>query len=272
MCELFAVSARHPTSIQVSMSVFAEHGGLTGPHKDGWGIAYYQGNDAWLIKAPESAANSQTQALVRASAPLTTLALAHIRLATQGNVSLNNTQPFSFPLHGKKIIFAHNGHVPTVTDASLRQLYHPLGSTDSEIIFSALLQVMTDNADRDFSTQVGLLERFLTDLSHLGPLNIIFSDSEYLYAFSNKRTQPDGVVRAPGMHYLCRYCSADSEAKLSGVTINGHQQNLILFASVPLSNENWVPMTPNTLYVAKAGELVQPLTTRTLPSVSPGQN
>ncbi|MDX1472613.1 MAG: class II glutamine amidotransferase, partial [Reinekea sp.] len=103
MCELFAVSARHPTSIQVSMSVFAEHGGLTGPHKDGWGIAYYQGNDAWLVKAPESAANSQTQALVRASAPLTNLALAHIRLATQGNVSLNNTQPFSFPLHGKKI-------------------------------------------------------------------------------------------------------------------------------------------------------------------------
>ena len=41
MCELFAMSSRVPATVTFSLEEFARHGGLTAPHKDGWGIVYY---------------------------------------------------------------------------------------------------------------------------------------------------------------------------------------------------------------------------------------
>ncbi len=35
MCELFAMSARRPTTVSLSLEEFSHHGGLSGPHKDG---------------------------------------------------------------------------------------------------------------------------------------------------------------------------------------------------------------------------------------------
>ena len=39
MCELLGMSAHHPASITISLNEFARHGGETGPHADGWGVA-----------------------------------------------------------------------------------------------------------------------------------------------------------------------------------------------------------------------------------------
>ena len=257
MCELFAMSAKYPTQVQLSLATFAEHGGHSGPHKDGWGIGYYQHNDAWLVKAPESAADSATQALVRASAPASRLVISHIRLATQGAVGLSNTQPFSYPLAGKRILFAHNGHVPAVLAMRHPLAYQSLGDTDSEHVFAQLLTILEKVDALCDAEKFTKIERFLNTLAELGPLNLLFSDSEHLYAYSNKRTQKNGQVSAPGMHFLCRQCNAEQERALSGVEIQGDQQNLILFASVPLSDEHWQPMTPNVLYVAKQGMLIR---------------
>ena len=50
MCELFAMSSRHPATVTLSLSELLRHGGDTGPHADGWGIAYYEGGDARLVR------------------------------------------------------------------------------------------------------------------------------------------------------------------------------------------------------------------------------
>ncbi len=50
MCELFAMSSFKPTEASFSLDEFSKHGGLTDRHKDGWGIAYYDDNDARIIK------------------------------------------------------------------------------------------------------------------------------------------------------------------------------------------------------------------------------
>ena len=34
------MSSNMPATINYSQEEFSRHGGLTGPHKDGWGIAY----------------------------------------------------------------------------------------------------------------------------------------------------------------------------------------------------------------------------------------
>jgi glutamine amidotransferase len=257
MCELFAMSSRFPTHVHVSMKLFAEHGGQSGPHKDGWGVAYYQGAEAWQTKAAESAAYSDTLAFVEANAPATNLMLSHIRLATHGTVNLQNTQPFSYPLSGKRVTFMHNGHVPKLLHSDYAQRYTPIGDTDSEAVFSMVIDKLAKLEETPTQEKFQQLESFLIELAEAGPLNLLFTDSDYLYAFSNKRTQPDGEIRAPGMHLLCRQCSATEELDLSGVSIGGDQQELVLFASVPLSQEHWRAMTPNTLYVARQGQLIR---------------
>jgi glutamine amidotransferase len=257
MCELFGVSAKYATDVQHTLTTFAEHGGLTGPHKDGWGIAYFQGNEAWLVKAPEQAAQSATLKRIQALAPKSSLIISHIRLATQGEISLHNTQPFSHPLDGQTLVFAHNGHVTSVVNAKLEQYFKPNGSTDSEVVFSAILALMEKSANEDISKKAAELEAFLTELSPLGPLNVLFSEGEYLFAFSNKRTQPDGEIKSPGMHFICRKCSESKIGNLDTSDNTSDQQQLVLFASVPLSTEHWQPMTPNKLYVATKGELIQ---------------
>ena len=38
MCELFAMSARQPATVSLSLEEFARHGGETARHRDGWGV------------------------------------------------------------------------------------------------------------------------------------------------------------------------------------------------------------------------------------------
>jgi glutamine amidotransferase len=58
MCELFAMSARHPTTVNLSLEESSRHGGLNGPHKDGWGIGWYDERDIRLLKERDPAASS----------------------------------------------------------------------------------------------------------------------------------------------------------------------------------------------------------------------
>ena len=58
MCELLGMSARYPAGITLSLNEFARHGGETGPHSDGWGVAFYEGLDANVIRESVAAVNS----------------------------------------------------------------------------------------------------------------------------------------------------------------------------------------------------------------------
>lgn len=244
MCELFGISARFPTDINDSMPTFAQRGGLIGPHKDGWGVAFYTEGDAWIVREAAAAAHSKLEQTTLQVAPHSSLIISHIRLATHGPVSLANTQPFSFPQQGKRVVFAHNGHVPNIGQLNLTEAYPPIGDTDSEQVFSALLKALADIQSFTETERFTAIHQFLQPIAKLGPLNLLFSDGDYLYAFSNKRTQANGEITAPGLHYLQRSCDGSQ----------GNQQ-LVLFASVPLTPEAWLPLTPNRLYVAKGGEL-----------------
>lgn len=88
MCELFAMSNRYPADISFSLECFARHGGLTAPHKDGWGIAFHGGHDTQLFREPAPAANSPTVHFIRNNAFASKIALSQIRVATRGGMSL----------------------------------------------------------------------------------------------------------------------------------------------------------------------------------------
>ena len=58
MCELFAMSSRYPTSVGFSLETLARRGGREGQHKDGWGVAYFEDRDAFLLRESSPAAES----------------------------------------------------------------------------------------------------------------------------------------------------------------------------------------------------------------------
>ena len=77
MCELFAISSRLPATVSLSLKTLAEHGGGSAPHADGWGIAYYRGGDACLIKDTSAAHDSDWVHFVQSRGLSSTTIISH---------------------------------------------------------------------------------------------------------------------------------------------------------------------------------------------------
>lgn len=135
MCELLGMSANVPTDICFSFTGLARRGGQTGPHKDGWGITFYEGRGFRTFKDPLPSANSRIAQLVQDYPIKSCAVVAHIRQANSGPVSLENTHPFTRELWGRYWTYAHNGQLtdlPALADGRQR----PVGQTDSEHAFA----------------------------------------------------------------------------------------------------------------------------------------
>lgn len=93
----------------------------------------------------------------------------------------------------------------------------------------------------------------------LGPANFLYSDSRRLYAFASKRCHSDGL-HPPGLYYNTRHCDQQQHSipcvGLRIQTVSVVAQALTLIASVPLSDETWVPFEENQLLVIEKGEIL----------------
>ena len=228
MCELFALSARRPATVTLSLAELARHGGLTGPHADGWGVSWYEGAGARLLREAAPAAQSGLVRFLLNAEITSTAVLCHIRKATRGDRSLANTQPFRRELGGREHIFAHNGDLPEI-DALARGAtgrWRPVGETDSELAFLVLLERLRELWERSepppLEERFEIFAAFARDLARLGPANFIYSDGDVVFGHGNKRTQAhrNRVVEPPGLHLLQRRCTEpDVHHDLEGVHI-----------------------------------------------------
>ena len=251
MCELFAMSSRYPTSVGFSLETLARRGGHDGPHKDGWGVAYFEGYDAFLLREPSPAAESGLVRFMEKHGPPSNLVLSHIRLATQGEPALCNTQPFQRELGGCAHVFAHNGNMPGIRDKCRLQFHRftPIGDTDSEFAFCCLLERLGDLWDGatgrppSVESRLEIVADFAAWLRPLGPCNFVYSDGDALFVHAHRRSQSDGDVRPPGLHLLVRSCNEQPvDLTQSGVMLAPVAQELALVASVPLTDEQWEPI------------------------------
>ncbi|MDO3744700.1 class II glutamine amidotransferase [Pseudomonas aeruginosa] len=109
MCELLGMSSRYPVRLTSSLMSLAAHAGGASRNSDGWGIALYDERDVAVFRETGRASESPLVQFLLAGGPCTTLALGHIRHATQGARTLANTAPFTRELAGRMHVFAHNG-------------------------------------------------------------------------------------------------------------------------------------------------------------------
>lgn len=187
MCELLGMSANVPTDIVFSFTGLMQRGGSTGPHRDGWGIGFYEGRGIRLFRDPEASARSQVAELIQRYPIKSTSVIGHIRQANVGEVNLANTHPFVREMWGQNWCFAHNGQLSAWESPA--GLYQPIGNTDSELAFCELLNQLRErfteapSADSLLPELVACCERF----RELGVFNCLLSNGDWLFSYCTSK-------------------------------------------------------------------------------------
>ena len=268
MCELLAMSCRHPARLTSSLTALTSHAKGDSRNRDGWGLAFYQGHDVALYRDITPADSSPLVPWLEANGPATTLSLGYIRHATQGTINLANTGPFSRELNGRVHVFTHNGNLKLLSHSSLvgDELFQPVGETDSELAFCLLLdrirqlphapgQLPSLQARLDAVAEVALA------LRALGPASFLYADSDVLFVHADRRLQPlTRQVTAPALYRF--ECPAGDKAALVRDSESAEAvtaQRIILLASVPLTQEAWTPMREGEVLAVRQGEIIASL-------------
>ena len=80
---------------------FSQRAGITSDHSDGFGIAFFEDKACRLFVDNQSAVESPIADLIRNYPIKSRNVIAHIRKATQGKITLENSHPFIRELWGR---------------------------------------------------------------------------------------------------------------------------------------------------------------------------
>ena len=224
--------------------------------------------------------------------------LAHIRYATQGEVSLENVHPFSRVWKGVQITFCHNGDCPhfgsndggttqqqlynsdgnvgnhnTVHLPLLGQttpsdvIYHPVGDTDSEAVFCAILNALHVEFPDGLPT-LPVLHEFLSVLCNeiiaQHPKSTIFNfllgcGQHTLFAYSWPGKRPTSDVWN-GLYYIVReppFNTAkllDTDYEIDFRRVTTPDDRVAVITTKPLTEEaGWTEFQRNELIMFNRG-------------------
>ncbi len=252
MCELLGMSANVPTDIVFSITGLIERGGRTGPHRDGWGIAFYEGKGCRLFRDPAPSTDSAVAGFVKSYPIKSKTVISHVRRANRGKICLENTHPFVRELWGRMWCFAHNGQLKGIKKRGLKY-FQPVGTTDSEHAFCWLLDRLREQFPEPPASQK-ILHSYIAELGWeldcLGVANFLLSDSRSLYAHCSTRMCWI-TRRAPFGE--AKLIDTDMEVNFASETTS--KDVVTVVATQPLTdNEEWTPMVKGELRLFQKGE------------------
>ena len=252
MCRLYGFRATEPTKVECTL-VHAQNALMVQSQRDdhshGWGIATYDGHRPRIERQAWAAYHGEHFKRAAARVHSRTV-LAHVRDATVGLPSIENTHPFT----DGTWTFAHNGTIPRFSELRERLLEaiapeHRLaiaGSTDSEHVFRLLLTL------RDREPALPPMEivrrgihriaawcRNMNTLESLG-LNLLLTDGEAMVGSRWGRTlywvERDAVRDCE----ICGFPHIHHTA--------GHDYRAVVVASEPISHEDWREVPEQSVY------------------------
>lgn len=256
MCQLLGMNCNTPTDIVFSFTGFATRGGRTDEHKDGWGIAFFEGNGVRHFVDHQAAVESPIAELIKRYPIKSKNVIAHIRKATQGQVTLENCHPFVRECWGRYWVFAHNGDLKDFTPV-LDGPYRPVGNTDSERAFCYLLQKMRGHFGEALPALADLaafLRQATAEIAGYGTFNMMLSNGEALFAHCSTK-----------LHYIVRqypFATArlsDEEVSVDFSEVTTPQDRVAVIVTEPLTNnETWSQFQPGELKVFVDGDVCTP--------------
>ncbi|PSU32181.1 class II glutamine amidotransferase [Photobacterium lutimaris] len=254
MCELLGMSANVPTDICFSFTGLMQRGGNTGPHRDGWGITFYEGKGFRTFKDPNPSCHSRIAELVQEYPIKSCAVISHIRQANRGGVSLENTHPFTRELWGQYWTFAHNGQLTGYEKLDTGR-FKAVGDTDSEIAFCWLLNQLEarfperpENMDALFDVMAECCDQLRT----LGVYNMLLSDGNLVANYCTNK-----------LYWITRRAPFGKASLIDeDMTIDFQQETtpndvVTVIATQPLTNnEDWTRMLVGELCVFEQGEVI----------------
>lgn len=253
MCELLGMSANVPTDICFSFTGLMQRGGNTGPHGDGWGIAFYEGKGCRMFHDPAPSSQSEIARLIQRYSIKSRNVISHIRRATHGKVSLENTHPFCRELWGRPWVYAHNGKLSGARGLHAHH-YRAVGTTDSERAFCWLLGEVRERFGESPRRGKALWRHIYalsSELNRRGTFNMLLSDGRWLVAYCSTylswitRRAPFGKARL-----------SDADMQVDFAELTTPDDVVTVIATRPLTdNENWTTMAPGTMVVFLDGEV-----------------
>lgn len=183
MCELLGMSANVPTDVVFSFTGLMQRGGHTGPHRDGWGIGFYEGRGLRLFQDPLASADSEIARLVQRYPIKSETVIGHIRQANVGAVSLANTHPFMREMWGRNWCFAHNGQLADF--APQLGMYQPVGDTDSEAAFCDMLNRLRAACSSECGIEqlLPVIIAACNEYRSKGVFNCLLSNGDWLFSY-----------------------------------------------------------------------------------------
>jgi len=252
MCELLGLNFKLPVSPSFSFRGF-RHRSEGNPH--GWGIARYEGKACQILKEAADAQESKLAEFVRDYELFQSkIFIGHVRDATRGGNTLSNTHPFKRVFGSSEVVLAHNGTLESLLLEYNGLSFYPVGETDSEYLFCALLTIMA--ADQIQFTDYYQIERILQEFNKLGKMNLLFSEGEHLYIYRDKDGH-NGLCMTERISPFGIKSLQDEDWEIDLAEEKSPGQRGFVIASHPLTkNETWTDLVPGSLIVLRDGEVV----------------
>lgn len=241
MCQLLGMNGNTPTDIVFSFTGFSTR---AEEHKDGFGIAFFEGQGVRLFVDAQSARQSPVADMVRRYPIRSDNIVAHIRKATQGRIALENTHPFQRELWGRYWVFAHNGDLKGFAPR-LHASFHPVGSTDSELAFCWLMQELAKaHAKLPSVEELTLtLSELVPRIASHGTFNFLLSNGDSLWAHCSTRLH--WLVRE---HPFRQARLQDEDVSVNFAELTKPQDRVAVIVTEPLtSDEAWTAFEPGQL-------------------------
>jgi predicted glutamine amidotransferase len=247
MCQLMGMNANVPTDVMFSFAGLATR---ADEHKDGFGIAFFEGKGLRLFVDPASARHSVLAEAIQRYPIHSEVVIAHIRKATQGRVALENTHPFQRELWGRYWVAAHNGNLVDF-NPRLHAAFRPVGDTDSERAFCWLMQELAKaHCQVPSVAELTLTLRELLPFIHRhGTFNLLLSNGEALFAHAS--TNLHLLQRA---HPFKPAQLLDADLRVDFAQHTSPTDRVALVATQPLTlDEPWQALPPGELVVLQGG-------------------
>ena len=255
MCQLLGMNCNTPTDVVFSFTGFAQRGGRTDHHADGWGIAFFEGLGLRHFVDHQPACDSPVADLIRKYPIKSRNVISHIRKATQGEVALQNCHPFVRELWGRYWVFAHNGDLKDY-HPRLHASFRPVGSTDSERAFCWLMQELAkSHAGVPSVAELTLTLRELAPrIARHGTFNFLLSNGQALWAHAST-----SLFYLERRHPFAHAQLADEDLNIHFERLTTPSDRVAVIVTAPLTtNEAWTPLRPGQLQVFTDGARVDP--------------
>jgi transglutaminase-like putative cysteine protease/predicted glutamine amidotransferase len=233
---------------------------------DGWGLGYYPAGEpsSAILKEPAPPQGSiRSQLALAWEQVASSLFVLHIRHATWGSLSDANTQPFSRAWGRRDWLFAHAGSL----DKKLAEVagpFEPIGSTDTEQLFCALLNKLFAMQWKSLAAaDLNTIIKWLGELNEHGGMTMCVTDGRDLLVHADRRGAPMWIGELAPPYEKIAFGDEDLEIDLTkrgakarkGVIVCTDQ--LGARAGDAANAMKWRRLAPGELLVIREGAVIE---------------